>query len=60
MKLTEDHKVQIFCAALNAQIQADAASKVTGAHQVSGGALGTVDKANQLAAEAVVKLEKAW
>jgi hypothetical protein len=62
MKLTDDHKVEIFCAALNAQIQADAASTMAGgAHQGSGiGALTTVAKADLAAAEAIVKLEKEW
>ena len=60
MKLTKDQIVQIFCAALNAQIQADAASKTAGVSTQSLTS-STVDKANQTAAEGVLKLEsKAW
>ena len=58
MKLTDDQKVQIFCAALNGvvQVQAEAAFK-TDARLTTG----PVEIASSLAAEAIAKLQsKAW
>lgn len=63
MKLTDDQKVQIFCAVLNAHIQADAAEKVAaGANTGSGvGVKSVVERASLVAAEAIAKLmSKAW
>ena len=58
MKLTDDQKVQIFCAALNGvvQVQAEAAFK-TEARVTAG----PVEMASSLATEAIAKLQsKAW
>ena len=58
MKLTDDQKVQIFCAALNGvvQVEAEAAFKVD-----ARATTGPVEIASSLAAEAIAKLEsKAW
>jgi hypothetical protein len=58
MKLTEDQKVQIFCAALNGvvQVHAEAAFKTD-----AGMTTGPVEIASALAAEAIAKLQsKAW
>jgi hypothetical protein len=58
MKLTDDQKVQIFCAALNGaiQVQAEAAFKTDTRMTV-----GPVEIASSLAAEAIAKLQsKAW
>jgi hypothetical protein len=58
MKLTDDHKVQIFCAALSSTIQADATIAASG--EVPDGP-GSIEKASALAAEAIAKLQsKAW
>ena len=57
MKLTDDHKVQIFCAALTASLQAAAAAP-TGATLV---VKTPVAKASEFTAEAIVKLQsKDW
>jgi hypothetical protein len=57
MKLTDDHKVQIFCAALTASIQA-ATKAPTGATVV---VKSPVETASLITAEAIVKLQsKAW
>ena len=58
MKLTDDQKVQIFCAALNGviQIQAETAFK-TDARAITG----PVETASLLAAEAITRLQgKDW
>jgi len=58
MKLTDDQKVQIFCAALNGvvQVAAEAAFKVDART-----AIGSVELASSLAVEAIAKLQsKAW
>ena len=62
MKLTDDQKVQIFCAALNAYIQAEAVTNTSGVDRGSGiGVRGAVEKASQTAGEAIAKLQsKAW
>lgn len=53
MKLTDDQMVQSFCAALNATIQADALTPP------NPNRLGTtVERASQIAAEAIVRLIK--
>jgi hypothetical protein len=54
MKLTDDQKVQIFCAALNGivQVHADTAFK-TDARSTTG----PVETARLLAAEAIAKLQ---
>jgi hypothetical protein len=64
MKLTDDHKVQIFCAALSATIQADAQVAAAALGQHVGpktGAPSTVERASLIAAEAIAKLmSKTW
>jgi len=63
MELTTDHKVQIFCAALSATIQADAAARVA-AGSNSGSGIGSptlVQKAGAMASEAIaLLLSKDW
>jgi hypothetical protein len=63
MKLTDDHKVQLFCAALTATIQAEGqAAAASGPHTGSKvGAPSAVEKASLIAGEAIAKLQsKAW
>ena len=65
MKLTEDQKIQIFCAALSGQLQADAtinAAALASGNRGSGTSIKTpVEKASLTAAEAIAKLQsKEW
>ena len=61
MKLSDEQKVQIFCAALNAHIQAEAAQTRASGPGSGIGGTSVVEKASQTAAEAIVKLQsKAW
>jgi len=58
MKLTDDQKVQIFCAALKGavQVQAEAAFKIDARMTA-----GPVEMASSLATEAIANLEsKTW
>jgi hypothetical protein len=63
MQLTDDQKVQIFCAALSATIQAEAQVMAALGPNVGSkaGALGTVERASLVASEAIGKLmSKTW
>jgi hypothetical protein len=62
MELTTDHKIQIFCAALTAIIQADATTSTSGAGRGSGvGVQSPVDRASAITSESIAKfLSKAW
>ena len=63
MKLTEAQRVQIFCSALNAHIQADATAKAASGSNIGSGmgVLSAVERASSTAAEAITTLQsKAW
>jgi hypothetical protein len=63
MKLTDDHKIKIFCAALSGTIQADAYATVASGPNTGSkvGAPSLVEKASATASEAIAKLQsKAW
>src|ERR1035437_5528941 len=55
MKLTEAQRVQIFCSALNAHIQADATAKAASGSNIGSGmgVLSAVERASSTAAEAI-------
>ena len=58
MKLTDDHKVQIFCAVLNATVQATFLATLEGKQLANNN---PVESASLRAAEAIAKLQsKAW